>query len=126
MFATASLLQAERRKQKIRLQMALDPNLVDVRVNRTQLQQVLLNLISNAVESTASIPAPRILTVKSQILETVGSRKISVSVADMGSGVNPEHLERIFAPLYTTKPQGMGMGLAAKSGSWPASSPILT
>lgn len=109
---TAPLLHADLRKQKIRLQMALDPHLAEVRGNRTQLQQVLLNLISNAVESTAGTPAPRILTVKSQIRETGGSRKVAVSVADMGSGVSPEHLERIFTPLYTTKPEGMGMGLA--------------
>lgn len=109
---TASLLRADLRKQKIRLQMALDPHLIEVRGNHTQLQQVLLNLLSNAVESTAGIPASRILTVKSQIHETAGNRKVLVSVADMGSGVDPEHLERIFAPLYTTKPEGMGMGLA--------------
>lgn len=109
---TASLLSADLRRQSIRLQLTLDPHLAGITGNPTQLQQVLLNLLSNAAESTAGTPAPRILTVRSQIRETVESRRVSISVADMGSGVNPAHLERIFSPLYTTKPEGMGMGLA--------------
>jgi C4-dicarboxylate-specific signal transduction histidine kinase len=109
---TASLLHADLRRQSIRLRLTLDPHLARVTGNPTQLQQVLLNLLSNAAESTAGTPGPRILTVRTQIRETADSRKVSISVADMGSGVSPEHLERIFAALYTTKPEGMGMGLA--------------
>jgi signal transduction histidine kinase len=83
------------------------PRITGVRV---QLQQVLLNLIANAVESMAAVEhRRRILTVRSQ---RISDRDIAVTVEDMGTGIAPGDLERIFEPFFSTKPEGMGMGLA--------------
>jgi signal transduction histidine kinase len=77
---------------------------------RVQLQQVLLNLIANAVESLASIEdRARVLTLRSQKADGYG---IVISVEDTGSGIEPKDLERIFEPFFSKKPEGMGMGLS--------------
>jgi signal transduction histidine kinase len=80
-----------------------------VRGNRVQLQQVLLNLIMNAVDAMASKDQPRVLAVTCS--RPVKDR-VTVSVADTGSGIPSHEAERIFTPLFTTKSEGMGMGLA--------------
>ena len=88
-----------------------EPNrrLRDIRGNRVQLQQVLLNLIMNAVDSMAASDGPRVLTVSSEAQE---ADRVVVSVADTGAGIDADHSDRIFNPLFTTKSSGMGMGLA--------------
>jgi PAS domain S-box-containing protein len=78
--------------------------------DRIQLQQVLLNLIVNAVEAMGSeANGPRNLLVKAA---ADGAGGVHVTVADSGPGIDPDALERLFDPFYTTKPDGMGMGLA--------------
>jgi signal transduction histidine kinase len=77
--------------------------------DRIQLQQVLLNLITNAIESMAAKDEPRVLCVKSDVHAGGG---VKVSVADTGTGIGPHDVERIFDPLFTTKSDGMGMGLS--------------
>ena len=74
-----------------------------------QLQQVLLNLITNAIDSMSANEGSRILQVTAEAREGGG---ITVSVADTGSGIGSQNIERIFNPLFTTKPDGMGMGLS--------------
>jgi C4-dicarboxylate-specific signal transduction histidine kinase len=74
-----------------------------------QLQQVLINLITNAIDSMASEDEPRVLCVKSV---ACGSDGVTISVGDIGTGISPQHLDRIFNPLFTTKSDGMGMGLS--------------
>jgi signal transduction histidine kinase len=88
-----------------------EPNggLPEVRGNRVQVQQVLLNLIINAIHSMTSKEEPRILTVRSAGYE---ADRVMVSVADTGTGIKSQHAVRIFNPLFTTKPDGMGMGLS--------------
>jgi signal transduction histidine kinase len=97
--------------QKHRILVQAEPNkqLPDVRGNRVQLQQVLLNLIMNAVDAMAGKDEPRMLSVKSEACE--GDR-VMVSVADTGTGISRESADRIFNPLFTTKSDGMGMGLS--------------
>jgi signal transduction histidine kinase len=80
-----------------------------VRGNRGQLQQVLLNLIRNAADAMASTAHPRVMTIKADRLE---DGRVAVSVADTGTGVASPDLDRVFNPLFTTKPDGMGMGLS--------------
>jgi signal transduction histidine kinase len=79
-----------------------------VRADRIQLQQVLLNLIANAIAAMAARGEPRILHLKS----TTHADQVMVSIADTGSGVDAPDGERIFNPHFTTKPDGMGMGLS--------------
>jgi len=77
--------------------------------NRIQLQQVLINLITNAIESMVAADDTRILLVTT---ESAGDDVLDVSIADTGKGISAVDVERIFAPLFTTKPDGMGMGLS--------------
>src|SRR5262249_11207851 len=76
--------------------------------NEVQLQQVILNLVMNAIESMHSVE-PRVLSIKS---ETTGRDSVCVSIADTGSGIDVANLSRIFKPMFTTKTRGMGMGLS--------------
>lgn len=88
--------------------LARDPVGPVVRADRVQIQQVLLNLIRNAVEAMADVAGPRRLWI------TVGSRgdEAWVSVEDTGPGIEADAAGRIFEPFFTTKPDGTGMGLA--------------
>lgn len=97
--------------EKHRIQVQAEPNrlLPQARGNRVQLQQVLLNLITNAIYAMAAKDEPRVLCVKSEAYE---SDSVMVSVSDTGTGVSPQDIDRIFNPLFTTKPDGMGMGLS--------------
>ena len=74
-----------------------------------QLQQVILNLILNAVEAMGSVEAGvRELSISTE----QDHRGILVTVRDSGPGIEPTHLERVFKPFYTTKSSGLGMGLS--------------
>ena len=80
-----------------------------VRGDRIQLQQVLLNLITNAIDSMAAKDGARVLCVRSELHD---DGDVIVSVADTGTGIGSQEFERIFNPLFTTKSGGMGMGLS--------------
>jgi signal transduction histidine kinase len=94
----------------VTLRMDLAADLPPVLGDRVQLQQVILNLVMNGVEAMASAPArPRELLIRSRQYE---SDKALVAVQDSGVGLDGQDLEKLFDAFYTTKPQGMGMGLA--------------
>ena len=97
--------------QRHRILVEAEPNrqLPAVSGNRVQLQQVLLNLIMNAVDAMAQKSEPRILSIRSEPFE--GDR-VMVSVADTGPGIAAPDVDRMFNPLFTTKSDGMGMGLS--------------
>jgi signal transduction histidine kinase len=96
------------RKQQIDLRTKLDDQLPLVLGNRVQLQQVILNLVMNAIDAMRSLPE-RVLTVTTTLN---GGGRVQVSIADTGIGIAPSDVDRIFNPLFTTKEHGMGMGLA--------------
>jgi signal transduction histidine kinase len=78
--------------------------------DRVQLQQVVLNLILNAIEAMSSIEiGPRELSIGTKPNQT---DEILVAVQDSGPGIDPERIDEVFAPFYTTKNAGMGMGLS--------------
>jgi C4-dicarboxylate-specific signal transduction histidine kinase len=78
--------------------------------DRVQLQQVLLNLIMNAVESMSSVTdRPKMLTIRSEPIEPNG---LMVAVEDTGTGLDPAIADRIFDSFFTTKPEAMGVGLS--------------
>jgi hypothetical protein len=81
-----------------------------VRGDRVQLQQVMLNLFLNAVEAMSSVKdGIRELSISTGPSQTGG---IVVAVRDSGPGVEPERLDQIFKPFYTTRNSGLGMGLS--------------
>ena len=92
----------------VRVQFQLDPAVDLVLADRVQIQQVLLNLIRNAMDAMESAPS-RDLVIS---VAPVDSSQVKVSVADTGSGIAPEIAEQLFQPFITTKRQGMGVGLS--------------
>ena len=99
----------ELERHRVSVHVELTDSLPRVNGDRVQLHQVLLNLTTNAIESMATTDGARALGLTSEIDASGGVR---VSVKDTGTGVAPENVDRIFAPLFTTKGHGMGMGLA--------------
>jgi PAS domain S-box-containing protein len=107
---TIALTRGEMQRHHILLQTALAKDLPCLRGDRVQLQQVMLNLIMNAIEAMREISDDsRELTIGSNV-DTPGG--VIVTVRDSGSGLNPESTDRLFDPFFTTKPTGMGMGLS--------------
>ena len=105
-----ALVQPELRRHHISVRTDLTVDLPPVRGDRVQLQQVVLNLIMNAVEALQGIDAgSRALIVHSR-RDATGS--VVLGVRDSGPGLRPGDTEVIFDPFYTTKPSGMGMGLS--------------
>ncbi len=105
-----ALTRSEVLKHGILLQTELAPGLPGVDADRTQLQQVILNLILNAIEAMGGIDeGTRELRINTE-REAAGG--VLVTVRDSGPGLDPADLERVFKAFYTTKPKGMGMGLA--------------
>jgi two-component system, LuxR family, sensor kinase FixL len=103
----AALALIGARDSGIKVQLRIAPQLPEVAVDRVQLQQVLVNLIRNAVEAMES--ERRELTVSAAPDDDGG---VAIRVADTGPGLAPEVAERLFQPFVTTKPQGMGIGLS--------------
>jgi signal transduction histidine kinase len=87
----------------------LNPQNPRVFGDRIQLQQVLLNLITNAVDAMVAKEGTRILCITS-VVRPDGD--VEVSVEDTGTGISPQDIGRVFNPLFTTKSDGMGMGLS--------------
>lgn len=92
----------------IRVQFKFDPQVDLVLADRVQVQQVLLNLIRNAMDAMEDAPT-RDLTIS---ITADGPAQVRISVADTGSGIAPEIAEHLFQPFMTTKRQGMGVGLS--------------
>ena len=88
----------------------LPPQLPRIDVDRIMIEQVLLNLLKNGIEAMSDVPVDRRqLILQARLLD---ERMVEVSVTDHGHGLASEDMEKIFAPFYTTKPEGMGIGLA--------------
>jgi len=104
------LTRSEVLKHGVSLQTELASSLPMVEGDRTQLQQVILNLILNAVEAMGGIDEGRRELRINTEMEAAGG--ILVTVRDSGPGLDPADVERVFKAFYTTKPKGMGMGLA--------------
>jgi two-component system, LuxR family, sensor kinase FixL len=100
-----ALIGAKERGVKVLISM--DPNLPAVSVDRVQIQQVLLNLIRNALEAMDNCPVRELA-----ITASVQDDHVLVNVADSGSGISPEVAARLFQPFVTTKTEGMGIGLS--------------
>jgi C4-dicarboxylate-specific signal transduction histidine kinase len=124
------LAQSELQRNRVSLHTQLAGDLPPIMADRTQLQQVMLNLLINAIEAmSGGGEGPRELWVSSEkFVEVAGKSEkdtgadralahaewtdVLITVRDSGPGVDPKSLNRLFDAFYTTKPQGLGMGLA--------------
>jgi C4-dicarboxylate-specific signal transduction histidine kinase len=105
----AALLGSEISRNRVDVKTDLQADLLEVRGDRVQLRQVLLNLITNAIEAMSGVNnRPRILQIRSGMREG----RVLVSVQDTGVGIDPEDYSHIFDAFFTTKSKGMGMGLS--------------
>jgi PAS domain S-box-containing protein len=105
-----ALTRSEAVKHDVSVRMQLADDLPLVEGDRVQLQQVMLNLVINAIEATSTVDQGRREVTVSTGEDDSGS--VLVTVLDSGPGIAPEHLERLFEAFYTTKAAGMGMGLS--------------
>src|SRR5580692_812310 len=105
-----ALAQGELETHQIVLRNDMGDGLPPVLAARVQLQQVILNLVNNAVEAMSSVmDRERCLTIGSSLDPQTS---VTIAVEDSGTGIDPAHLERIFDPFFTTKYHGMGLGLS--------------
>ena len=101
-------IEADARKHHTRIE-SIVPELPLIDADRLMLEQVLLNLIRNGIEAMAATPeADRVLRIEC----TASPDELRVSVADQGSGIAPEIRDKLFSAFFTTKPEGMGVGLS--------------
>jgi PAS domain S-box-containing protein len=105
-----ALLQRELAAQRVALRLDLAPALPLITADRVQLQQVIINLVMNGADAMQTIAnGPRALMIRSRQAEP---DQVLVAVKDSGVGIAPGNAERLFAPFFSTKPSGLGMGLA--------------
>jgi two-component system sensor kinase FixL len=104
------LALTDARMHNVRLALELAPALEPITVNRVEIQQVVLNLVRNAIEALEGMPPER----RDIVLRTAPGpeAEVELSVIDSGPGVDPKILDRLFSPFVTTKPAGAGLGLA--------------
>jgi two-component system sensor kinase FixL len=95
----------------LRFALTLAEDLAAVRVDRVAVQQVLVNLLRNAIEAMQGCER-QALTVSAAMREEEGCRWLDIQVADTGVGLSRDVLDRLFEPFVSTKPDGMGVGLA--------------
>jgi PAS domain S-box-containing protein len=104
------LVHVEAFGQLVSVRPQLASGLPPVRGDKIQVQQVLINLVMNGIQAMAPITGrARILAIRT---EQRGADQVLVAVEDVGVGIEPENLDRLFGAFYTTKPDGMGMGLS--------------
>jgi C4-dicarboxylate-specific signal transduction histidine kinase len=104
------LCKAEIDERRATVALELGENLPAVVADPIQIEQVVMNLVRNGLEAMTDTPDDdRRLTIKTM---RYGNDAVEVEVSDQGRGIDPDHPERVFEPFYTTKPEGMGMGLA--------------
>ncbi|MGO4774819.1 ATP-binding protein, partial [Lysobacter sp. 2RAB21] len=104
------LLRLEAERLQLRIDLGLPANLAPVFADRVMVEQVLLNLVKNAIEAMREIPtARRELRIDARMnLDD----QIEVRVSDRGAGLSPAEQDQLFSPFFTTKTDGLGIGLA--------------
>jgi two-component system sensor kinase FixL len=108
--AAVSLTRMDAMQQKVEIEARIDPGLPAVLADRIQIEQVLLNLLRNAMDAMEGANTEsRSIAVKAR---RKGKHAVEISVADSGPGIADEVMDAIFEPFVTTKPLGMGMGLS--------------
>jgi two-component system sensor histidine kinase DctS len=96
----------------VALEMAIDAGLPDVDADPILIEQVVVNLVRNACDALQASPVAEGRRIQVRAQQAPGSAFVMVSVHDNGPGLNGQGVETLCAPFHTTKPEGMGMGLA--------------
>jgi len=104
----ANLLKIEIRKSNVDFEWMVEPEDIKINVDEEQMEQVLINMLKNAIEAVEDCKEPKV-SIKSGF-DVNGN--VQIQIRDNGQGIVPEALERIFIPFYTTKKTGSGIGLA--------------
>src|SRR5207342_342381 len=106
---TVSLMDQELAARKVALHLSLDDGLPPVVANKVQIQRVLINLLTNAIESmVATRGRERRIAIRSGL----DGRNVQLDVSDSGVGISPEKMAQVFEPFFTTKSTGTGLGLS--------------
>jgi len=106
---TLSLVHDDLQHHEIHLEVSTVTKVPQIFADRIQLQEVLLNLIKNAIDAMVSTQKPRVLRIR---VDEGAEAGVIVSVADNGIGISEKDIERVFDPLFTTKAGGKGLGLS--------------
>ncbi len=107
--STLRLINNEMVTRRVKCDCELAKDLPPISGDPVQLQQVLLNLIMNAVEAMNEVAVPRrVVEIRTKPLE---DGRVSIDISDRGTGLAPSHEQRIFQPFFTTKERGLGLGL---------------
>ena len=102
------LFEFELRGRGVRLNLSLAERLPQVICDRVQVQQVILNLVRNALEALDGVSGQTEVTIGTRLV----NGRVEISVSDTGPGMSEESVEHLFEPFFTTKPHGMGLGLS--------------
>jgi two-component system, NtrC family, sensor kinase len=115
---TVALLENQALVKGVAVKFMAGENLPMVTLDRSQMQSVLINLILNALDATAAGGSIKIYTATGVSGDGTPRKGIEITVADTGSGVHPDHLNKLFDPFFTTKTvgQGTGLGLSVSQG----------
>ena len=106
---TLELIRDDLQRHEIRLEVSTGAKVPQIFGDRIQLQEVLLNLVQNAIDAMVPMKGLRVLSI---LVDERAEAGIIVSVADNGTGINQEDIERVFDPHFTTKTGGKGLGLS--------------
>lgn len=104
---TRELIQHDLNRSDVELEVICAAPVPEIKADRVELQQVLVNLVSNAIDAMRGQAGPRRITMELITKEMA----VGVRVADTGPGIPEEHIQKLFEPFFTTKPTGIGMGL---------------
>jgi C4-dicarboxylate-specific signal transduction histidine kinase len=105
---TAAFVTGTLQRYRVKVRLVLEADLPHVMGDKVQLQQAIINLVSNAAQAMADIRGPREIIVGTSSTEKKG---VMVTIEDHGRGLTPEASDRLFEPFFTTKKKGMGLGL---------------
>lgn len=104
---TRELIQHDLKRSEVELEVTSDTPLPKIKADPIELQQVFVNLVSNAIDAMRGQAGPRRITIELIAKET----SVGVRVADTGPGIPEEYIQKLFEPFFTTKSTGIGMGL---------------
>jgi len=108
---SAHLLRDDAIREGVKIDLQLSPELPRVMIDPVQVQQVIINLSKNAIEAMSQAPKDRILSIATEAVADL-QKEILITIRDTGPGIQPEIMEYIFEPFFSTKKHGTGIGLA--------------